>query len=89
MVLLWIIFFPLYLVERRNAPPLAATGPPGGLDAAFAPSTLGTTTPSPQDEHDRRFKTCPDCAETVLAEAKVCKHCHYRFDKSTATSDLS
>jgi len=24
-------------------------------------------------------KTCPDCAETVLAAARVCKHCGYRF----------
>lgn len=21
----------------------------------------------------------PDCAETILADAKVCKHCGYRF----------
>lgn len=24
-------------------------------------------------------KKCPDCAETILAEARVCKHCGYRF----------
>jgi hypothetical protein len=24
-------------------------------------------------------KTCPDCAETVLVAARVCKHCGYRF----------
>jgi hypothetical protein len=24
-------------------------------------------------------KRCPDCAETVLADARVCKHCSYRF----------
>lgn len=24
-------------------------------------------------------KKCPDCAEFVLAEARVCKHCGYRF----------
>lgn len=24
-------------------------------------------------------KKCPDCAETVLADANVCKHCTYRF----------
>ncbi len=25
-------------------------------------------------------KTCPECAETVKAPAKVCKHCAYRLD---------
>jgi hypothetical protein len=25
-------------------------------------------------------KVCPDCAETVLHSARVCKHCHFRFD---------
>lgn len=24
-------------------------------------------------------KRCPDCAETILADARVCKHCGYRF----------
>jgi hypothetical protein len=26
-------------------------------------------------------KHCPDCAEEVLAAARVCKHCRYRFDE--------
>jgi hypothetical protein len=25
-------------------------------------------------------KVCPDCAESVLAEARVCKHCGFRFE---------
>ena len=29
-------------------------------------------------------KTCPDCAEPILAEARVCKHCRYRFESSTS-----
>ena len=37
-------------------------------DAADAPVTAKAAT-----------KKCPDCAETVLADAKVCKHCGYRF----------
>lgn len=29
-------------------------------------------------------KTCPDCAESVLEAAHVCKHCGYRFDGAKA-----
>jgi hypothetical protein len=28
----------------------------------------------------RQEKPCPDCAESVLEAAKVCKHCGFRFD---------
>jgi Uncharacterised protein family UPF0547 len=30
-------------------------------------------------EPARQRKQCPDCAESVLAKARVCKHCGYRF----------
>lgn len=30
------------------------------------------------------LKQCPDCAETVQAAARVCKHCGYRFDSVTS-----
>jgi hypothetical protein len=29
-----------------------------------------------------KTKKCPDCAETVLLDANVCKHCGYRFASS-------
>jgi hypothetical protein len=28
-----------------------------------------------------RRKQCPDCAETIKAEARVCKHCGFRFEE--------
>ncbi|WP_420063884.1 DUF2510 domain-containing protein [Mycobacterium marinum] len=28
-------------------------------------------------------KKCPDCAEAILAEARVCKHCGFRFAADT------
>jgi ribosomal protein S27E len=30
-------------------------------------------------EAEKTTKKCPDCAETILADAHVCKHCGYRF----------
>jgi hypothetical protein len=32
-------------------------------------------------------KACPECAETVLAAARICKHCRYRFDGEPAPVD--
>jgi hypothetical protein len=38
------------------------------------------TAPPQAESTERATKTCPDCAETVLEAARVCKHCGYRFD---------
>jgi hypothetical protein len=32
------------------------------------------------DDAEPSTKICPDCAETVLGSARVCKHCRYRFE---------
>ena len=35
-------------------------------------------------EAAKTTKKCPDCAETILVDAKVCKHCGYRFAPASA-----
>jgi predicted RNA-binding Zn-ribbon protein involved in translation (DUF1610 family) len=47
-----------------------------GSDSATdaAPPQIRSNAPLPN-----RNKKCPDCTETVLYDAKVCKHCSYRF----------
>ena len=34
---------------------------------------------------ERKIKRCPDCAETVLYAANVCKHCGHRFESAAET----
>lgn len=42
--------------------------------------TVKNDPPPAAPRQERREKTCPDCAEKVLVDAKVCRHCGYRFD---------
>jgi hypothetical protein len=66
---LWIVVFPLYLARRRKAL-LKQTG------------TAGATSP---DVNALATKQCPDCAEIVLTEARVCKHCKYCFEEPASS----
>jgi Uncharacterised protein family UPF0547 len=34
----------------------------------------------------RPRKQCPDCSETVLSAANVCRHCGYRFEDQPSTT---
>jgi 5-hmdU DNA kinase, helical domain/Uncharacterised protein family UPF0547 len=55
-----------------------------GLMAMFAGFILAGNSVSSYRGADRRTRMCPDCAETVLEAARICKHCGHRFD-GTAT----
>jgi hypothetical protein len=69
---LWIVVFPLYLSRRQKAPLKSS----GTTQAA----TIATDVDAPAT------KQCPDCAEVVLAEARVCKHCKYRFEEPVSSA---
>lgn len=50
--------------------------PDGSLTVTFVRGTRPGTTPVAPE---RATKRCPDCAEDVLAEARVCRFCRYEF----------
>ena len=41
-------------------------------------------TETPNAPNPATHKKCPECAEQILREAKVCKHCGYRLFTSEA-----
>ena len=50
-----------------------------GVLALFAGLVLAGHVIDSYRGSERRTKTCPDCAETVLEAARVCKHCGHEF----------
>jgi hypothetical protein len=50
----------------------------GGWQIRIAKPSPGGSSVAAANE-DRPTKTCPECAETVLEAARVCKHCGFRF----------
>jgi hypothetical protein len=59
--------------ERERATPLLAERQ-RPLTAAWAEPAPGRVPAG------LATKACPECAETVLEAARICKHCRYRFD---------
>jgi hypothetical protein len=51
-----------------------------GLLAMFAGFILAGISVSSYQGAGRRMKVCPDCAESVLKAARICKHCGHQFD---------
>ncbi len=58
-ILLWIVFFPIYLVKRGRAPLKDA---PAGTNALSPP-------PGPM------YRECPYCKEAMRRDAEICPHC--------------
>jgi hypothetical protein len=63
-----------------SAAPNGATVAPNGAVAATGGAPAGTAPGAPATAGEDT-KTCPDCAETIKAAAKVCRYCGYRFDQ--------
>lgn len=41
-----------------------------------------------RDPHDGARKRCPDCAESVRAEAKICRFCRHEFADAAASPEI-
>lgn len=55
-----------------------AVGAAGAI-ALFAGYAIATNRGTLGQGDNRKTKVCPDCAETVLAAARKCKHCGHQF----------
>lgn len=61
--------------------------PTGGW--MLAASAVGDVADSAATAWENRHKRCPDCAERVRAEARVCKHCGHRFAQQSGSESPS
>lgn len=66
-----------YGISRTTDPgPAVWVAAAGGLMLLVGALSLRRTAPAPE-----ATKKCPSCAELVLSEAKLCKHCGERFSE--------
>lgn len=63
-----------------------ATGLDGSLSSTTAAAAKLTKRALGPDDPG---KQCPDCAETVLVAAQVCKHCGHRFETVSSPAELA
>lgn len=52
--------------------------------STFYDPKVGYRTPPPPSMMGK--KKCPDCAEEVLADARICKHCRHQFSDGITAS---
>lgn len=45
--------------------------------------------PDPTGGDSEELKTCPECAESVKAAARVCRFCGHRFEKQSSPTRVS
>lgn len=87
-----------YQAPYAAGPPASYPANPQALYQSGHPASHppGPPTPAPASPSERQAntarsaspynaKTCPECAETVRAAAKVCRFCNYRFTSESPT----
>lgn len=64
-------------------------GPLGVIIEALLPTQTGATPAIPATASPELTRKCPDCAETIKAEAHVCRFCGRRFSDEQASNAVA